>query len=281
MKKLLIIAIAVSTVFSTHAQEEEDELKKLKGGLTLGTGLNFNNPETNLISDAGAGFDFVVGMLADYSLNDNIALTTGVEFDFSRFSYSFANNFQESGPLYLNYLDKEILRNSHEGDSDGTFRVDERTTRAIYATIPTMIKFQTNYMGYIRYFGRFGIRNSFLMRSRGDFTGAQMAAIPDGGFGVEEEGVALDDMRIPSDMNFYKGAAGLSLGAEWNFAGSTSLVGEIGYFYGFTNRHRTGSVFGDDDKNYSMFQFDEAFEKNYRTASSLPSQLLLKVSVLF
>lgn len=280
MKKLLIIAIAVSTVFSTHAQEEDDELKKLKGGLTLGTGLNFNTPETNLISEAGAGFDFVVGMLADYSLNDNIALTTGVEFDFTRFSYSFANDFQEGGALYVNYLDKEILRKGDEGNSDGIFRVDERRTRAIYATIPTMIKFQTNYMGYLRYFGRFGVRNSFLMRSRGDFTGSNVAQLPEGGIG-EEEGTTLDDMRIPSDMNFYKGAVGLSLGAEWNFAGNTSLVGELGYFYGFTNRHRTGSIFGDDDKNYAMFQFDEALDKNYRTASALPGQLLLKVSVLF
>lgn len=274
MKKLLILTIAASTVFFSHAQEDGDG-KKLKGGLTLGTGLNFNNPETNLIAETGAGLDFVIGMLADYQLSDNIAITSGLEFDFTRFSYTFANSFQNGGPLFVEYSDKELLRNDHEGASDGIFRVDERRTRAIYATIPTMIKFQTNYMGYVRYFGRFGLRNSFLMRSRGDFEGAFINQA------LEFEEGELDDMRMPRDMSFYKGAAGLSLGAEWNFAGSTALVGEIGYYYGFTDVHRTGTLFGDDDKNYSMFQFNQSLERNYRTASSLPGQLLLKISVLF
>ena len=35
-------------------------------------------------------------------------------------------------------------------------------------------------------------------------------------------------------MFFYQASLGLSVGAEWNFVGSTSLVAEMSYYYGLT-----------------------------------------------
>lgn len=273
MKKIVIATLFSLSSVILVAQEEDEG--RIKGGLTVATGLNFKTPETNLLSSKGAGLDFTIGMLGDYKINNTISLTSGVEFDFTRFSYAFANDFQNGGPVFVEYRDKEVLRNGHEGAFDGLFRVDERRSRAIYATIPTMVKFQTNYMGYIRYFGRFGLRNSFLMRSRVDFDGATV------GDGLSMTPGELEDMGVPRDLAFYRGSVGLSVGAEWNFAGSTSLVGELGYFYGFTNTHRTGTLFGDDDRNYHLFQIDNLQERTYRTSSTMPGQLLLRATILF
>ncbi|MCC5924402.1 MAG: outer membrane beta-barrel protein [Crocinitomicaceae bacterium] len=273
MKKIVIATLFSISAVALVAQEEEEG--RVKGGLTIATGLNFKTPETNLITDTGAGFDFTIGMLGDYRINKNIAFTSGVEFDFTRFSYTYANSFQNGGPVFVEYRDRDVLRNGHDSPIDGLFRVDERRTRAIYTTVPTMIKFQTNYMGYARYFGRFGLRNSFLMRSRIDFQGADVNT------GLIATPGELNDMQTSRDMSFYRGAVGLSVGAEWNFAGSTSLVGELGYFYGFTNVHRTGTVFGDDDKNYHLFQIDNMLERTYRTSSAMPGQLMLRATILF
>jgi hypothetical protein len=273
MKKIVIATLFSISALALVAQEEEEG--RIKGGLTLATGLNFKTPETNLISSTGAGFDFTIGMLGDYKINKNISFTSGVEFDFTRFSYEYASSFQNGGPVFVEYRDREVLRNGHDSAIDGLFRVDQRRTRAIYATVPTMIKFQTNYMGYLRYFGRFGLRNSFLMRSRVDFAGADVNT------GLVATPGELPDMQTSRDMSFYRGSVGLSVGAEWNFAGSTSLVGELGYFYGFTNVHRTGTLFGDDDKNYHLFQIDNMLERTYRTSSTMPGQLMLRATILF
>lgn len=275
MKKLLILATIIGSFPFLSAQETEKDAKKINAGLSLGTGMNFMSEQTNLLSSSGVGFDFSIGMIGDYSLNNNIAITSGLEFDFTRFRYDLNNNFQGGGPVFVNYSDKDILRGNSDVTPDGVFRVDERRTRAIYATLPIMLKFQTNYMGYFRYFGRFGVRNSFLMRSRGDFEGANV------GVGTSTEG-SLEDMKISRDLSIYRGSVGMSLGAEWNFAGSTSLVGELGYFYGFTDVHRGGSLIGSDDKNLSMYQLENiGAEPKYRSLSATPGQLILKISVLF
>ncbi len=277
MKKILIIAAFTAFVFHGKTQEGPDQNRKIQGGLTLSTGFNTMSTQTNLIESRGAGFDFSIGVLGDYNLNNNIAITSGIEFSTFRFGYNLNENFQSMGPVFVNYLDKEILRKNNADNIDGMFRVDERINRTMYLTIPTLIKFQTNYLGYMRFFTRFGLWNSILIRNRVDFTGAEVVNI-----GELKEGELLD-MRSPRDLSLYRGSVGITVGGEWNFAGSTSLVAELGYHFGFTDVHRSGSLFGDDDRNFSMYQFEDAGfnDKLYRSASSTPSQFSLRITVIF
>jgi hypothetical protein len=270
MKKLLIMMTASIFFVGVNAQDAAD--KKVQAGLVLGAGLNFTEPENELISKPAAGTDLVVGMSVDWHFSDNIALATGLEFEFGRFRYDFKD------AVYIDYnsFDKEILTRSSDQPLQGTMLLDERRYRSIYATLPIMIKFQTNYLGYLRYFGKFGIRNSFLLKSRGDNYGSDF----DLSTFTVTEGAELLDMRIPGDMSFYKGSIGLSGGAEWNFSGGTCLVGELGYFYGFTNLHNGDAYTGEKDKNMSIYKFDGG-AKNYVVPNARQGQLLLRVSLLF
>jgi len=268
MKKLLIVMTASFFFGGLNAQDAAD--KKIQAGLVLGAGLNFTQPETNLITREGTGTDLLVGMSLDWHFLDNIALSTGLEFEFDRFRHAFNDT------VFIDYLDREVLQNSSDETPDGIMRLDERRYRSIYATIPIMVKFQTNYLGYLRYFGKFGIRNSFLLQSRADNYGDNF----DPTSMVITTGDELLDMRIPGDMSFYRGSIGLSAGAEWNFSGGTCLVGELGYFYGFTNLHNGDALTGDEDKNKSIYEVDGT-TNNYVTPNARQGQLLFKVSLLF
>ena len=268
MKKLLIMMTASIFFGGVNAQDAAD--KKVQAGLVLGAGLNFTEPETNLISKAATGTDLLVGMTVDWHFADNIALSTGLEFEFDRFRHGFNDSVR------IDYFDREILTSSSEQKVEGTMLLNERRYRSVYATIPVMIKFQTNYLGYLRYFGKFGIRNSFLLKSRGDNYGSDF----DLSTFTVTEGAELLDMRIPGDMSFYRGSIGLSGGAEWNFSGGTCLVGELGYFYGFTNLHNGNAFTGDKDRNKSIYKFDGG-AKNYVVPYARQGQLLLRVSLLF
>lgn len=271
MKKLLIVMTASIFFGGVNAQDAAD--KKVQAGLVLGAGLNFTQPETNLISKAATGTDLVVGMSVDWHFLDNIALSTGLEFEFGRFRYDF------NGAVFIDYnsFDKEILTRSSDQTLQGTMLLDERRYRSVYATIPVMIKFQTNYLGYLRYFGKFGIRNSIRLQSRGDNDGLTVDTLTMVATGTRLE---LPDMRIPGDRSFYRGSIGLSGGAEWNFTGGTCLVGELGYFYGFTNLHNGNALTGEKDKNMSIYKFDGG-AKNYVVPNARQGQLLLRVSLLF
>jgi hypothetical protein len=270
MKKLLIMFVTISMMAGINAQEAAD--KKILAGLTLGTGLNFNNPQTNAIS-SNVGFDFVAGMSFDWHFAKNIGLSTGIEFDFNRFTHNF------NDPAYFSYNDKEIIQRGNEGDDgfnetpEGIFSLESRRYRNIYLTVPTMLRFQTNYMGYLRCFGKFGVRNSFLLSTRADNQGNDLLSSK----------TELEDMRNPGDLSIYKGSVGLSVGAEWNFSGSTCFVAELGYYYGFTEIHQQNALTGDDDKNRSIYNTPilPKAQRDYYSPASKQGQLILKISVLF
>ncbi|MEX2485447.1 MAG: porin family protein [Brumimicrobium sp.] len=271
MKKLLIMMLATSMVAGINAQEAAE--KNVLAGLTLGTGMNFNTPQTNAIS-SNVGADFYAGMALDWHFAKNIAISTGLEFDFNRFRHTFNN---EKGNTYFDYNDKEIVqRGNHDEENfatntgEGSFQLQERRYRNIYLSLPVMLRFQTNYMGYLRYFGKFGVRNSFLLTTRTD------------NYGPSD--VELLDMQNPGDMAIYKGSAGLSIGAEWNFTGSTCIVGELGYYYGFTEIHQQSALTGDENKNKSLYLGDPEtpkIDRGYYSPSAKQGQLILKVSFLF
>ncbi len=274
MKNLLILLGAFLFAFSAVAQEAGE--KKVLAGLTLGAGLNFNDPETTAI-DPKVGGDFMAGMNLDWHFADNIALSTGLEFEFNRFT----NRFNDIA--YFDYSDKEVLQRGNTDDDgylsntgEGRFLLEERRYRSIYLTIPTMLRFQTNYLGYMRYFGKFGMRHSFLLTTRGDNFGKS--------FPVEGDSQSeLEDMQIPGSLSLYKGTIGLSAGAEWNITGSTVLVGELGFYYGISEVHQQEALTGDDEKNMSLYNgpYNDKDNREYFTPSLRQSQLLLKVAILF
>jgi hypothetical protein len=68
--------------------------------------------------------------------------------------------------------------------------------------------------------------------------------VTDNGFDVTQVGaVQVNTAKENTNMKsfgenfFYRGSVGFSAGAEWNFIGSTSLVPELGFYYGLTPLH--------------------------------------------
>lgn len=271
MKKLLTLCLIAGLGTTAWAQEAQTAAdKKFLAGLTVGGAINFNMPETVTIGSK-AGADFVVGTMLDWNFAKNIGITTGLEFEFTNFTTTYNNS------VYFDYNDKEILRQKDDSSSDDqSFALTSRKHKSIYLSIPIMLKFQTNYLGYFRYFGRFGIRNDFLLRTRADNQGNSFDLL-----GESNNVTSLESMRSKGYMSFYKGSVGISGGAEYNITGSTTLVAELGYYYGFSEVFRQGN------KQRSLYELesiegnDTAFTKEYYSAKLKQSLLMLRVSVLF
>jgi hypothetical protein len=272
MKKLLIIALTVFTGTVLNAQEAEE--KNVLAGLNFWSGLNFTQPQTNTL-ESSTGSDIGVGIAVDWHFADNFALSTGAGFEFNRFNHKFLRE------TYLDYNDKDILQRGNEDDenfetvnTEGTFDLDNRTYRLRYINIPTMIRFQTNYMGYMRYFAKAGAIHNIRARVRTD------------NFGVNTDDASiteLEDMITPGDISFYKLTVGFSFGAEWNFAGSTCLYGDLGYYFGVTELHQQSAITGDDTRNNHLYD-DPSLAKaarEYFSPTAQQSQLLLRVGILF
>lgn len=237
--------------------------------------------ETKKLVTDGVGTDFTVGTNVNYTFNETIGITIGIEFDFGSLKY-------KSGPnsVYYFYNDNTILTQDQSIGPNADpnrelFQMVSRKQKTTYLSIPTMALFRTKFIGYFRYFGKFGLRSSFLLSNK----------IFDEGFNYTNTlgdnplletatpGTNENMSRSKSDMVFFKSSVGLAGGAEWNFIGSTSLVAEIGYYYGFVSLY-----WNKEAKDRSLFEDNGTLlgsDRNFFNNAAKQSQLRFKLSILF
>jgi hypothetical protein len=270
--KTLLFGMAM-VALSTSAIAQDAAGKKYQAGLVFGPGMNFQEMGTTRMESLGVGSDITLGANVNIGLTETIAFTTGAEFDFERLRFNNGPN-----PVYYWYNDKKILQ---QADVAGTtnpqlFQLIERRQRVTYLTIPTMLKFRTHFIGYFRYFGKFGLRNSILLSNKYNDTGVDLN--PETPIGIPSS-VVQENMESGGEMLVFKSAVGAAGGAEWNFVGSTCLVAEIGFYYGFT------PLFLDRDVEKttlftSAVNNGEGADINFSNQAR-QSQLMLKLSILF
>ncbi len=263
MKKILFTVIGLSIALTSKAQDAAN--KKLQAGLIIGTGMNFQKMGTKNLNTNGIGGDFNIGANLNFNINENIAFNTGIEFDISTTKYAASS----TNPVFYKFNDTEIIRKGEWGANNSVFQLTERTQNSKYISIPTMFLFRTNFIGYFRYFGKFGLRHSILADSKSNDIGYTFAN------GVAVEGTN-ENMKRKSEMVFYKGAIGLCGGAEWNFTGSTCLMAELGYYYGFTPLY-----YSPKEDKMSLYTSSLVDGNKFFSNAATQSQLMLKVSVLF
>ena len=253
------ISLVVILFFTTHITNAQSvSAKKIQAGMTGNFGLNFQNMGSNKMQTNGVGTDLSVGVIIHTSFKNssNLGLATGLEFDFETLKYKAGDS-----AVFYRYLDNKILG---QDDAGGTaYQLSERQMKPVYVTIPLMLLFRTEPIGDWRYFGKFGLRNSFMVSQKINDMGKDV------GSSVVKENVS---MKSVGETFFYKGSIGFSAGAEWNFVGTTTLVPEIGFFYGLTPMHYRFS-----EKNYTLYDNSGT----YFYTKSKQNQLLLKISILF
>jgi hypothetical protein len=239
----------------------------LQAGLTTNLGMNFITPgQTKLIDKNGIGSCYSIGISLTKAFKNSptIGFATGLEFDFE------TNKYKTVDSLYYDFIGNKILGKSNAVDANGTFSLQERNQKSIYVSVPLMMIFRTTMIGNFRYFGKFGIRNSFQIKSSVNDYGVDVTNSTQQVANVEN-----NNFSSPGDMFFYKGSIGLSAGAEWKFLETTSLVAEVGYFYGITPLHLERK-----EANRTLYTLDNG-TRTYFSNKANQNQLLFKVSILF
>lgn len=277
MKNLVLTLIGAGMALSLSAQDAV-ATKKVQLGMAYQFGLNFNKTATKIAERDGAGVQNMIGMNMNYSFNQNIGLSTGLEFDFESFKYKITT----TDPLYYKYIDTDIQQKEDNPSTYTLYELTNRKQKAIYVTIPTMLLFRTNMMGDFRYYGKFGARTSFLLKSTVNDDGFNITGNVPGGTKVA---ASNENMRSPGDMFFMRSTIGLAGGAEWNFTGNTSMFAEIGFYYGFTPVHYGDAITG-DDKERDMTLYTSGLQNgtgtdDYSTMKATQRQIVLKLGILF
>jgi hypothetical protein len=262
MKRIILGLTILAFATGVNAQDAAD--KKVQAGLVVGYGMNFQKMGTKLMESDGVGSDLTLGANVNFSFTETIGLSTGIEFDFETLKYkSPAGN-----PVYYFYRDENntLVESDAVSLTDVLFKLDSRKQKPLYLTLPLMVTFRTNFIGYFRYYGKFGLRTSVLLSNKFTDEGTRYS------LGIPEEGATNSNMTAKGEMFFIKSSVGAAGGAEWNFVGSTCLLAEIGYYYGFTPLHNNRK----DGEQYLFSLTDGSFSNK-----ATQSQLMFKVSILF
>ena len=264
MKKIFYPLLTTLLCFQVGQLNAQDVAsKRIQAGISLNAGANFLSPGNTKITSGKAGSLLSIGiaMHSSFKSSENLGLSTGLDFDFGKNSYS------PSSITFIDYVEGEVMTQENSGSATGTMELQTRELKTIKLSIPVMLMFRTNFIGDFRYFGKFGLRNSFLLSQK--FTD----------IGTDLSGAELTNllMSSPGEFFFYNGSIGLSAGAEWNFVGSTCLVLEAGYYYGISPYFLDRK--GEKKTMYTVYPNPQI--SDYYSASARQNQLIFKLSVLF
>ena len=275
MKSMFIKRVSSVIFFSFLAIGVQGQAvgdKTLQAGLVGGVGISILKMGTNNLSANGVGSTFTLGtnFTKAFKETKNLAYTFGLEFDIENLNYK-----KENANVFYRYTDK-VIKNQKEtvATTDKYFLLSERTYNPLYISLPIYLNFRTEFIGDFRYFANFGLRNRFLVSNKINDTGFSLDNLNDPFQSWQnQENV---DMTSKGELFVFNSNIGFTGGAEWNFAGTTVLKAELGYYYGFVPLFLDRS---DDKKN--LFILDSNFNKVYFSNKSTQNQVVLKVSILF
>ncbi len=226
MKKLVLFPIVIAMMFLSKtlvAQDGENNFKNFRFGLIVQPDLAWYKPDnTKLFESSGSRIKFAYGLATEFRLNKVACFNTGIMV-----------NYAGGG---LNFLqDSTFYKIQTETGVDTTiFFIKSRHYNMIYADIPITLKMKTPEIGSMTYFGQFGINLSVRTKAR---------ALDKGTLKNTNVESTQENVDITKDMNIFQIGINIGAGAEYNLAGSTSVVFSINYHNGFSNIMKKESEF--------------------------------------
>lgn len=232
MKRIIITLSALLVLTGSFAQEASADFKKFKFGFKLDPNLSWLSPKSNEITNEGVLGRASFGLSADLMFAENYAFGTGI-------------SVMKNGG-YLTYLDRE----KRDNDDTEYMVLRERKYKLNYVEIPLTFKLRTSEIGYITYWGQFGLGLSFATSSKAEdklsFILQQDVA---SGTWVETSKEQIDEILpdISGDIVPVRASMIVAAGIEYSLSGNTAAVFGVTYDNGFTNVLEGKGIERDDE----------------------------------
>lgn len=210
--------------------------KKFQLGMLLSPSTGWVKSNGENINSEGNKLGFNFGLFGDFNFSENYSFSTG----FSIINTGGEISIFDSDP---NIKDKTI--------ADIQLR---------YIQIPLTLKLKTNQIGYITYYGQFGLGIAMNYHARADVVALD---------GNNQTIATANNTDFEDEVNLLRASMLINIGAEYNLSGSTSIILGLGFDNGFTN------IF---DKKAGSF---EGANKQSRDVNAINNLLLLNLGVLF
>jgi len=280
MKKIITAVTIVALGFNSNAQGNE---KDFRFGLKIEPSFNWLKPDNAKdFTNGGLQLGFGVGAITDFKLAENIWLSTGFSLDFSGAKLNYLDNGNDRDTTgYYVYDDAIVEISDMEGVDSARYadylfyQLNKRAYKVNYVNIPMMLKMKTNEIGYLTYYGQFGLLTSIMTKARStdDVTLSGTAS-------------SLEDLNIDSEVSLMKASLSIGGGFEYAISESTSAFVTVAYNYGFTSITKKESKHVVDFDESDVLDtagslVDNPTFNGYTPQKNIPHAVRLTVGILF
>ena len=216
MKKLLLAVLILGCCYQINAQG-------LRLGLKASSNFSYVRPDSKILTSDGLGVGFSYGLIIDLGIggSDRYVFSTGIDVS------TLGSKIN---------LDSVTYTPTAQASQTVTNLLYEY--RLQYLQLPISLKMKTKEIGYITYWGQFGVSPSLLLRAN--------ANISSDGNVINLDDEPVNDENLPinfkDDVQTIRAALLLGAGIEYSLAGNTALLAGIRYDNGFTDFTKDNSL---------------------------------------
>lgn len=273
MKKVFLFALAAFTL--TVAKSQDDSDKNFRFGLKIVPGIQWMKvDDARRFESGGSVMGFGYGLMTEFKLAGAAWLSTGVQVDYDRGKVSFTDTamyLHNNSDGMLPVEDMDISNPSSTNGYD-VYWLRERKYKSTCLTIPLNLRLKTKEIGYLTYYGQFGLNTSIHLKTKADDMVNKFNSGSGNGFNPTQE--ENNDLNINKEMGFVKFGLNIGAGAEYNLSGSTSILFGVNFLQGFSN-----SVKGTSEYNIDVAKSSTSYVAQKQ--KFVGSAIGLTVAVLF
>jgi hypothetical protein len=254
MKKLAIVMGLV--LFTQFAMSQN----KFRFGLKVAPSFNWLKPDNvKKFNNGGTTVGFNWGLSGEYMISDNFSFYSGLELNHEKGKINFINNTYYFMQSQYTLVETEEVNGVRvpEDTSAYKMKLTERAYKSTYVTIPIGVKMKTKEIGYMTYFGEFGLNLAF--RTGTKINDKATLVDPRATASTSSDYNDLEDVNYDKDMQPIRVQLRVGLGAEYKISEGTSLFGGVHYNLGFTNVVKGDSKFLVDENDKQVSQKFSAY----------------------
>ncbi len=199
MKKLALSLLFVATIITaSRAQEDEDQVFHF--GLKASPTVNWFRVDADGVKNEALRIGFTYGLMTEFRITKNYAFATGLDISYRGGEYSEVT-LVPNGVVNLTKIQ-----------------------RFQFVEVPISLKLKTNEIGYLKYYGTFGLLPGILVKANEDIESPDQALQPD-----------RSKRSNQSDFAPFNVSLQVGLGIEYNLGGNTSFTAGIHYINGLVD----------------------------------------------
>ncbi|TXB65071.1 PorT family protein [Vicingus serpentipes] len=189
--------------FSNDPVVEFDEERKFRLGLHFSPSISWLSTNSSGYTSDGSKLGFAYGLSTEFYLAKNYLFSTGITINSIGGKIKYESVYDVNGLLFPSEVKQSIKIN--------------------YVDIPLTIKLKTNQIGYISYYGNFGVNLGLRYQSKSDFEYTDF------------DNITKSDVNTSSDIKFMNINLVVGGGIEYNLSGNTNIMLGLTYNNGFIN----------------------------------------------